>query len=169
MTEWRNHPRLEGKFHPEFPDDIEVMIHDGGPRFSKKRPEVAWIRVTGLQGDVFIGTVLNAPHQLDSVSEGSTIRFIVPEGGQYPLMVSEKYLSERGNVIIHPCGKCGLTELFDAPSDLRKVVFPETNEDDIQVYFTAFCGACGGSLVIEDKEGMAQVKKLTKKWWEFWK
>jgi len=22
MTEWRNHPRLKGKFHPEYPDDI---------------------------------------------------------------------------------------------------------------------------------------------------
>jgi len=27
---WRNHPALVGRFHPEFYDDMQVYVHDGG-------------------------------------------------------------------------------------------------------------------------------------------
>src|SRR5215471_14876033 len=31
---WREHPLLKSRFHPEFPDDLQVIVHDGGPRLS---------------------------------------------------------------------------------------------------------------------------------------
>ncbi len=51
MKEWRNHPTLESRFHPEHPDDLEVLVHDGGPRMTDCRPELVWVTVTGY--DVF--------------------------------------------------------------------------------------------------------------------
>lgn len=108
---WRRHPKLRGRFHPRAPDDLQVLVHDGGPRLSKHRPELVWVRVTGGEGDVFTGTVLNQPHQLVTVRQGSSIRFLVPERGEHPLLVTEKYLRERPDwevpPPIHPRGESG--------------------------------------------------------------
>ena len=37
--EWRDHPKLKGRFHESYPDDLQVMAHDGGPRLTDSRPE----------------------------------------------------------------------------------------------------------------------------------
>ncbi len=41
------------------------------------------------------------------------------------------------------CDRCGLSELFDASSDLSEVMFPGQPENRVKM-FTAFCGVCGG-------------------------
>ncbi|HEY1187878.1 MAG TPA: hypothetical protein VGE74_09485, partial [Gemmata sp.] len=142
---WQEHPKLQGRFHPEYPDDLQVLVHDGGPRLTRNAPELMWVRVTGCAGDAFTARLLNQPHHLASVKLGDEIRFVVPDGGEHPLRVTEKYLAERPDWGITPCNKCGLSELFDAPSDLIRVVFPNAPADGAQMQaFTVFCGACGG-------------------------
>ena len=73
-------------------------------------------------------------------------------------MVTDKYLSERDNWVVHPCNKCGLTEIFDAPSDLIRVIFPDKTNDEITDMFTVFCGVCGGVQVVENKEMLIKEK-----------
>jgi hypothetical protein len=168
MAQWRESPKLKGKFHPQYPDDVQVVIHDGGPRISRRRPELVWVRVSGCQGEVFLGNVINKPKKLKTVKQGSMIKFLVPEGGRHPLMVTDKYLIERDNWVIHPCNNCGLTELFDAPSDLTRVVFPNIPKNEIMASFTAMCGMCGGVQVVENKEilmmeGKLPIEEQTKK------
>jgi len=60
-NECRNHPKLHSRFHPEYPDDVQVIVHEGGPRITDRRPEVVWVRVIGVERDVFTGEVLNEP------------------------------------------------------------------------------------------------------------
>ena len=155
-NEWREHPKLVGRFHPDFPDDVQVIVHEGGPRFSDRQPELVWVRTTAYSANVFTGLVLNQPSQLTRVSKGSEIRFVVPDGGEHPLMVTEKYLAERSDWTIEPCDKCGLSELFDAPSDLVRVIFPATPEDAAMEMFTTFCGFCGGVLVVQREDASAE-------------
>jgi len=173
MSEWRDHQKLEGRFHPDYPDDIQVLVHDGGPRLTDHRPELVWVRVTASAGSVFTGTVLNQPQQLTSIQEGSVITFLMPDGGQHPLMVTERYLRERPDWVVHPCQQCGLTELFDAPSDLVRVVFPNMPQGATAKIFTAFCGACGGVQVVQHKDAQIddhpQLGRRRKKWWQFWR
>ena len=88
--------------------------------------------------------MLNQPQQLLSVTEGAQISFVAPDGGEHPIRVSAKYLAERGSWIVEPCAACGLTELFDAPSDLIGVAFPSLPAGAIVEAFTATCGLCGG-------------------------
>lgn len=150
MTSWRRAPELQGRMpHPDFPDDLQVVVHDGGPRTTKRAPELMWARITGVRGGVFVARLLNKPHQLDSVRSGDEILFVVPAGWKYPLRVTEQYVAERGDWIITPCGKCGLSELFDPPSALMRVVFPDTPPDAIMDMFTARCGGCGGAQVVQ--------------------
>ena len=163
MNEWQKHPKLKGRFSSENPDDVLVLVHDGGPRFTKHHPELVWVRVTGEADSIFTGIILNQPEQLTSIKAGSIISFLVPDGGQHPIMVTQKYIQERSGWIVYPCKKCGLTELFDAPSDLNRVVFPNSPNGAITVMSTVICGGCGGSQGIQNKNVNIH------KWWQFWK
>jgi hypothetical protein len=154
LPPWRKHPRLERRFHPEFPDDIQVIVHDGGPRKSDRHPELVWVRVNAFQDGVFSGVVLNQPSQLRGVTEGSQILFIVPDGGEYPVQVSHKYLEERSTwCMLAPCRKCGLTELFDPISEIVAAAFPSAGAEELATGFTLStrCGWCGDGLVVRVK------------------
>ena len=146
MNDWQNHPSLRDRLHPDYPGDLQVIAHDGGPRFTDHSPEMLWVRVTGCTDNtVSTGTVLNQPQQLTSIKQGLEITILVLDGYEYPLMVTEKYLIERPHWIVQACQECGLTELFDAPSDLISAAFPDMPLGSVPEYFTTFCGACGGA------------------------
>jgi len=174
MTQWRDDPRLKGRFHPEYPDDLQVVIHEGGFRLSKNPPELAWVRVVERQGDVFKGRLLNKPFNLATIQEGSIIEFVVPAGGEHLVMVTEKYISERPQWSIHPCPECGFSELLDAPSDFIRVVFPGIPAGEVMTCFTYFCPFCRTSgLVVENKalregELPRPSDRPRKRWWKFW-
>ncbi len=42
---WRSDPALVGKFHPSYPDHLQVLVHDGEPRRTAHQPELCWVRV----------------------------------------------------------------------------------------------------------------------------
>ena len=150
MFPWRSHARLTGRFHPQHPDHLQVVIHEGGPRLSKAAPELVWVEITHIEDEnVFAGKILNQPRNLSSLSSGDQIKFVVPHMGKYPLLTTQKYLNERPQWKIHGCNKCGLTELFDAPSDLLQVIFPHMAADTEIEMFTSFCAFCGGIQGIE--------------------
>ncbi len=171
---WREHPKLKGRFLPDHPDDLQVFVHDGGPRTSPNPAEAVWVSVTGVNGEVFRGRVLNQPHNLRSVRQGSEITFVVADGAEFPVMVTDKYLRERGAWVIHPCRKCGHSELFDAPSDLMRAVFPNVPAGAQMSMFSAFCPLCGGVQVVQSKAGpdggeTAPAAPPPKRpWWKFW-
>ena len=180
---WRDHPKLHGRLHPQHPDDVQVIVHDGGPRMTDRRPEAVWVRVLDVDpdGDIFTGQVLNPPQQLASVRQGDRVQFLVPASGEHPLMVRPKYLAERRDWVIHPCNRCGLSELFDAPSDLIARTFPDLPPDQTPEMFTAFCGACGGVQAVERAASAAATApdgdprppdvtpRPKKKWWQMWR
>jgi hypothetical protein len=85
--------------------------------------------------------------------------------------VTDKYLHERPAWTIHPCQNCGFSELFDAPSDLIRVVFPNIPPGAVMQSFTSFCPLCGGVQAIEltNETVLAQQRETEKKsWWKFW-
>lgn len=164
---------MVGRFHPSAPDDLQAIVHDGGPRMSDRAPELVWVTVTKALGEnLFRGRVLNRPHQLKNVGEGTMIHFIAPQG-EHLLMVTEKYLAERPDWNITACTNCGLDELFDAPSDLIPVIFPNMPANASMSVFTSFCGMCGGVQVvqsnIERNDFREHEKPSPRKWWQFWR
>lgn len=82
---WRENPKLRERFHPEYPDCIQVMGHRGGPRISDHTPGLVWIRVSSCEKDVFSGIRLESPSQLPEAPGGGEILFIVPAYPEYPL------------------------------------------------------------------------------------
>jgi hypothetical protein len=176
MGAWRNSTILAHRFHPDFPDDLQVVIHEGGPRFSDRAHELIWVRLSRQRGDIFAGILLNEPHNLPTLKQGDTVFLIMPEGGEYPIRVTDKYLAERNNWVIEPCDKCGFTELFDAPSDLIKKIFPNIPSDASLEGFTSFCALCGGVQIVANKNvtdsdinESGTNDSEQKQWWQFWK
>jgi hypothetical protein len=141
---WREHPRLRGRFLLDHQDDLQVVVHDGGPQVTRIVPEIVWVTVTGMDGDLFQGRVQNQPHNVRTVHRGQQIRFFFPQGAVYPILVTDKYLQECGAWIIHPCRQCGLSELFDAPSDLFRVLFPQQPRSAELNEFPVICPQCEG-------------------------
>ena len=168
---WRDDPRLKGRFHPENPDDVQVIVHDGGPRMTDHAVEEMWVRVTGLDGEVFSGTLVNEPRQLSSVELGSEIKFVA-SGCKRLLRVTDDYIAERSDWKIVPCPNCGLDELMDPPSVLLHKVFPDAPKTGVMEMFTAVCGMCGGTMTVLSKEAVIDdepAQSEQKKWWQFWK
>lgn len=174
--EWREDPGLKGRFHPDAPDDIQVLLHDGGPRVTDKAPELVWVTITAMNGPRFRGAVLNQPRYLMTVAQGDEITFMSVAGCEHLLLVTDAYLSERSGWEITPCNKCGFAELFDPPSQLMKVVFPQVPEGSEMPAFTSICPLCGGVQIVQNKQLVAEIKAQEaqwttpqKRWWEFWK
>jgi hypothetical protein len=131
-----------------------------------------WVTLTASHGEVFTGKILNRPSQLRTVRPGDEIHFIVPKDGQQPLRVTEKYLRERSDWIIHPCKNCDLSELFDAPSELMKARFADLSDGAIIEAFTAICGMCGGVQLVQHKNAVLDeplAEESYRRWWQFWK
>jgi hypothetical protein len=176
-TEWREHAMLKGRFLPDHPDHVQVIVHEGGPQITRNEPEIIWVAVTGMEGDLFCGRVLNQPHQLQTVHRDDEIKFVMPGGDApahllelaarrlrihppprtgwlAPVRVTDKYLREREAWVIHACDQCGLSELFDAPSDLIRALFPHAAPDAEISMFTAPCPQCGGSQRVESRKSL---------------
>lgn len=156
---WRHDPLLAGKFHPQFPDDIQALVHDGDPRRTRRGPELCWVRIQRVERaptrrlastevepsrHVYIAELLNQPHTLQSVRRGERLKVISVHGLPYPLHVTDDYLREREDWTITPCSKCGMSECFDPPSVMVKVRFPDGPPDAQIAAFTSFCSHCGG-------------------------
>lgn len=150
---WRTDPALRGRFHPQYPDDLQVIVHDGGPRLTKATPELMWVTVLGNSGRVYRGKLLNEPHQLISVKQGDEILFLSGSENIEPFRVTAKYLQEREHWHVLPCNKCGMSELFDAPSDLIAAIFPGLRDQQgvQEIQFTSFCPLCSGVQFVSDK------------------
>jgi hypothetical protein len=169
---WRKDPYLKDRFHETHPDDLQVMVHDGEPRRTGGSPEMCWVRVLRAEpgpsrralyspghtklsqeefaqrysGDtwVYVGRLLNAPHQLFTVQQGEEIRFLTGSRLLHPLYVTALYLQEREHWRIAPCSNCGMSEAFDPPSIMARFRFPDMPPEAEVETFTSFCPFCEG-------------------------
>ena len=170
QTPWRDDPALS--FHPDFPDDLQIITHEGEPRRTGRQLELCWARVVALEGVLRFPTVsgipkgaasltssevdwrerpiyrallLNQPHQLD-LRQGDTLSFLTVPGLPHPLFASAAYLQERPRWAFCPCDRCGSDQGLDPPSVMARTRFPDAGAMEM-VAFTAFCG-CGGTQML---------------------
>jgi hypothetical protein len=166
-TPWRHDPALARALHPDHPDDLQVIVHDGEPpphpappggllgardRASRHAHPAARQQpakpVTSADAEwhvhpVYRGVLLNQPHHLLSCRAGDTILFLTAPGLPHPLSVTEHYLAERQRWAIVPCNACGADQTLDPPTVTAALRFPGTPAGSAPVAFTAFC-PCGG-------------------------
>lgn len=172
-TPWRTDPALVGKLHPWYPDDLQILVHDGEPRRTGRRPELCWLRIeahlvgperrilaadesapppAALSRTVYLGELLNQPHNLTSIQRGDRIRFYASAGCDHPLMVTQAYLAARAEWHIEPCRACGLCEGLDPPPVMAGTRFPDV--EALPFMFTSHCALCGGTQVLRCGDGL---------------
>lgn len=179
---WRDDPLLAGRFHPKHPDDLEVVVHEGGPRLSAIPPELMWVRLhdvaldAGPERRVYRGSLLNRPHRLPNVQIGEEILVLPAKGSPHPIRTTTRYLEERMQYDVLPCRKCGFADLFDPPSALIAKIFPNIPEGSVMERFTSFCPICGGVQDIVARgggelpvESDMDRTKPPQRWLEGWK
>lgn len=177
MTSWRADPDLQGRFHPQHPDDLQVIVHDGEPRRTQRGPEACWVRVTGIAGSlrlptappnvpppvpghalqwsertIYVGTLLNAPARLTTVREGDPIPFIHAPGLPHPLYITPEYQHERPSWCFVPCTGCGADQALDPMTTMARTRFPDAPAGTIPIAFSAFC-PCGGTMLLSMIDG----------------
>jgi hypothetical protein len=168
---WRTDPLLT--FHADYPDDTQAFVHDGEPRRTRRPGEICWVRLQGVEPapprrllvmeepgpdyepspHVYIGVLLNQPHGLQSVKQGDRIKLVSVHGMPHPLHVTDEYLRERADWAISPCNKCGATEVFDPPSVMGKLRFPDLPPGSTLDGFSSFCTMCGGVQMLSHLSG----------------
>lgn len=194
---WHDDPELRDRFHPQHPNDLEVLVHDGEPRRSGRGPEGCWVSVRGvrqtlrfpvapadaappLRSDavrwverrVYEGVLLNQPNQLTTARKGDTVLFVTSPGVPHPVRVTEDYVRERGWWSIQPCNSCGADQALDPPTQMARTRFPDAPAGATPVAFSAFC-PCGGTMLlalVEDAASPAEPPEppARKPWWKFW-
>jgi hypothetical protein len=195
---WLTDPALSGRFHPQQPNDLQVVVHDGEPRRTKLAPEAAWVTVTGVHGilrmpvaseatkmpldpsqvswserAVYTATLLNEPRQLVTVRRGESLLFLHSPGIPHPVRVTEQYIAERSRWAVIACQGCGADQSLDPPSIMARTRFPDAPAGATPVAFTAIC-PCGGTMTLCMVKNAAQAQKQAtarvekKPWWKLW-
>lgn len=167
---WRNHPVLKDKFHRDYPDDTQAYLHEGF-RAATVKPELVWIRITGMNGNLVTAELLNQPVNLKSFHANESYTFQLNGSGKL-VYVSPEYLEEIKDWKISPCEKCGNDVLFDTPATICRIAFPDMPEGAVMQVFTTFCPMCGNAMAVSQREfndGTNDTKDNGKKWYEFWK
>ncbi len=165
---WRVNPKLKDKFHPEYPDDIEAIVHEGF-RVSDSKPEQMWIRVQEFDGSIFKAILLNQPFQLKNLKQGDKCLFILEPKLGVLVRVTTEYLNDIKMWEITPCDKCSNSTLFDPPSRIMHAAFPGLPEGATTEGFTTFCPFCGGVIIVKNVGLQVNKKVKKKRWYEFWK
>src|SRR5213078_1242072 len=178
MAVWRSDPELSARFHPQYPDHVQVVLHDGEPRRTQRKPETCWIEVTALHArvrfasvarapgaplatervhwierPVYRGTLLHATHAL-TIQNGQSLLFVVVPGIPYPLQVDEAYLAERVQWAFRPCDRCGADQGLDLPTTMARTRFGD-HPGSVPIRFTAFC-PCGGTMELQRLDAAAE-------------
>lgn len=177
---WRQDPLLVGRFHPKHLDDLQVVVHDGGPRMSAIPPELMWVRLHevalafGPDWRTYRGVLLNQPQRLPNLNVGAELLVLPVRGSPHPIRTSMHYLVERAEYDVIPCNKCGFSELFDPPSTLIAKIFPNIPEGSRMERFTTFCPICGGAQEVvahaggEQAESDLEMTNPPERWWKDW-
>ena len=180
---WRKDVHLQGRFNESYPDDLQVLVHDGEPRRTGRQSELCWVRVlraepgpsrpalyspeqTSLSQEefqrrdsgapwVYVARLLNAPQGLQGVRQGEELRFLSGAGLKYPLHVTPQYLRERESWRIAPCKQCGWSETLDPPTVMARLRFPNMPPDSKVEAFTSFCAMCGGVQLLSHVDAVS--------------
>ncbi|MEM6926361.1 MAG: hypothetical protein AAF602_05505 [Myxococcota bacterium] len=79
---WRTDPRLAGRFHPDYPDDVQVLVGGGGLPF-----EGVWMSLRQCDDTGCTGALLNQPTKVP-LSLGQPIRFRFADIGEAGLIAA---------------------------------------------------------------------------------
>lgn len=137
---WRSDTALTGRFHPEYPDHLEVAF------FFRDGTERMWVRTTDVEPTIggYVGELLNAPFaDATGLTQGDRVTYRVASGALDPIWVSP---AVRANLAewSSSCSACGFDMLLEPAEDILARQF-EGSESLLA--FTTRCPMCGQTMI----------------------
>jgi hypothetical protein len=142
---WRSDPLLAGKFHPQYPDDLEATF----VLIGKKTLEKMWVRLDEAVPKVgFRGNLLNTSHFEPSLAAG--VRVMVRPSRSHPpaLWVPDGPAADNLLTYSSVCEKCGFDLVFIPMSELAKMQFPDAPPGAVFERMTTRCLMCRNTMHI---------------------
>lgn len=146
---WHGDPDLQGLFHPDCPDDVEVLFF-----FPHKRvKEKMWVRLQQIRPDIggYQGELLNSSYTLNALTKGRQIMLRKSPGLPAPFYLTPEMLENQRDWDIH-CTSCGFDAVFRPIGELASMQFPDAPDGALPVAFTTRCPLCKDTMTLELKE-----------------
>lgn len=149
---WQRDPALAGRFHPSYPNDLEVRFY-----FAEQQTlEKMWVRTTGVDEEIggYVAVLVNRPHtDATGLAPGASVAYRVAAGMPDPIWVTP---AMRANLASWSsrCERCGFDMLLLPAEDLIRRQF-ELPPGTVMEAFTTRCLACGEGMVVR-KRGTTQ-------------
>lgn len=141
---WRMDPELAAWCHINYPDDCQVLIHNGAsPTFGDTDREIVWATINDRQGDIFSATVINDPQHVQSIRQGHTIQFAKTGGNHPPALLTGELVRDLPRLDVKPCQKCRNRLVFDSIAKLAP--------DEVEAYphkVETVCRFCGEPQIV---------------------
>ena len=142
-TPWRTDPALAGRFHPQYPDDVETTFILLG----KKTLEKMWVRISEVVPRVgYRGVLLNTSHLEPALAQGARV-LIRPSKSHPPaLWVPDGACADNLREWSSVCEKCGFDLVFIPISELAKMQFPDAPPGAVFERMTTRCLMCKSTM-----------------------
>ena len=146
---WQHDPTLAGRFHPSYPNDLEVRFY-----FAEQQTlEKMWVRTTGLDEPVggYLGVLVNRPHTDGTgLRPGASVAYRAAPGMTDPIWVTP---AMRANLFgwLSLCDSCGFDMLLMPAEEViqRQFTLPPGT---VMEAFSTRCLACGGGMVVRKRK-----------------
>jgi hypothetical protein len=141
---WRHDPALAGRFHDDFPDDVQVRFYLAPPY-----GEDMWVSTFGVDLTVggYVGELLNTPKRDGTgLSPGSVVSYRAARADALPIWVSPAMRADF-RAWSSLCPACGFDFVVPAIADVIGPAFAARDQPHVIVGLE--CVICEGPLVVE--------------------
>jgi hypothetical protein len=143
---WRTDPALVGRFHPSFPDDLQVDFYFA----ASVGRERMWVQTDAVDGDIggYAAVLLNQPHAPRAViDKGARVSYRIAPGMPNPLWVSPAMQANMRDWSTK-CAACG----FDMPLEpIDNIVGPHVAAAHQRPHeiLGMRCPSCGNEIEVK--------------------
>ncbi len=146
---WREDPRLAGKLHPQFRDDVQARFH----LVASQKIELMWVRLDRAvpELDAYEGALLNTAHHDSELRAGTRVRVRVAPGVKEPVWLSPVALANQLAWTAR-CTACGFDLVLTPIDELAQRQFAALPPGSTLEALTTRCATCGQTQLLERRE-----------------
>jgi len=145
---WHVDPFFAGRFHPEYPSDLEVLFFLP----ASQKVEQMWVQLDRVASEgTYEGTLLNTSHFEPTLTQGTRVTVRGAKGAKGPLWVSPSMQANAAGWT-SVCQSCGFDALFEPVQALVARTFPDAPPGAEMLNFTTRCPMCNETMLVGKRE-----------------
>ena len=153
---WHRDPRLTGRFHPDYPNDVEALFLDR----TLGAIEKLWVSLIDLDLTTghYVGVLLGEPTKTKRVCQGTRVMLRMTAGAREPIFIGDIEGDNLRNFRA-ACSGCGSDVLFDPAVQAATKQFGGLPTATTMDAFTTHCALCDGEMLVMRRGAQADGTK----------